>query len=436
MAEQQGDAAAAADAATPAAPGASGEQEEGTTAGEPDRIIKRNGGQGRRLSCRKVLTVDCQSHLIEDLIEEKINPEKPVGGAAHRQHPAAAVQTPGMVLSVWGCESSAASKFEPYFSQKAINFDGELSNMQHYVGLMSHRGHKPDMPNQDEFFVLAREETLLFGVLDGHGPEGHVVAHFAQEHLPTMVTERIRSASSAAPEAWRGAVGTAFEELKVKLGQDLQSEAHYSGTTTTLLMLDRDPNSDSAAEPPLEEQEVDARLRRPMRLRCAYLGDSIAVAAKRRSKAEQWEIKLLTIIHRPDRVDEAARIYAMGGHVSTPEPDSPPCATARLCTPEWHLAMSRSMGDFHAVPYGLSGEPEFSEDYQLEAGFEHIILACSDGVWDVIPPAQAVQLVGRYPPSDAQMAVDKLVAKAQLRWQETGDVVDDITALLVWPTSE
>ncbi|CAJ1458575.1 unnamed protein product [Effrenium voratum] len=52
----------------------------------------------------------------------------------------------------------------------------------------------------------------------------------------------------------------------------------------------------------------------------------------------------------------------------------------------------------------------------------------------VMPQLQAVNLIGKYPQAEAQSAVEKLVSKAQLRWQEQGDVVDDITALVLWPT--
>merc|ERR1719272_1290450 len=93
------------------------------------------------------------------------------------------------------------------------------------------------------------------------------------------------------------------------------------------------------------------------------------------------------------------------------------------------------MGDFHATPHGLSSEPEIGTEVLLKECDEHIILACSDGVWDVIPPLQACQIAAKFRPDEVQKAAEKIVQKAQVRWQEmTGDCVDDITVILVRPS--
>mmetsp|Transcript_12649 Transcript_12649/g.39507 ORF Transcript_12649/g.39507 Transcript_12649/m.39507 type:complete len:212 (+) Transcript_12649:2-637(+) len=195
---------------------------------------------------------------------------------------------------------------------------------------------------------------------------------------------------------------------------ELGAKAENSGTTATLLMLDEPGNGTLGGS---------------MRLRCAFLGDSIAVWARRKTRSSAWEVTQLTDIHRPDREDEAKRIMLAGGRVSLGQGREP----SRLITPEWGLAMSRSIGDFHALPYGLSNAPEFAAEVTLEPDYEHMILACSDGVWDMIEPKQAVKFVGRFSPDEAQVAVERLVSKAQRRWQETEAIVDDITAVLIWP---
>jgi serine/threonine protein phosphatase PrpC len=298
----------------------------------------------------------------------------------------------------------------PFFSQKSTFFDGDFSRMRHRVGVESHRGQKPESPNQDDFFLLARRERVLLGVLDGHGLEGHEISHFAQERLPALIMERLRGDS----EAWEDAVNQSVADLVGLSKTHFEGKADYSGTTITIVMLDRAGGATSG----------------PIRLRCAFLGDSIAVSARRRAKSEPWQVTTLTDIHRPDREDEKKRILEVGGKLFvSPEPD----ATARLLTPECYLAMSRSFGDFHAVPFGLSSEPEFWAG-ELTPDHDSFVLVASDGVWDVISPAQAVQLVGKYPPEEAQTAVERLVSKAKMRWQTKKDVVDDITAILIWPS--
>jgi len=365
---------------------------------------------------RRRLTVECSRRLIDDFIEDKKQNCKP------QQHPAQSIQTPGAVLSVWGAATGECDKFLPYFAQKPVNFDGEISSMKHRMGICSHRGFKPDSPNQDDFFALSRDDSLLFGVLDGHGSNGHDVSHWAQEHLPTLIMERLRQS----PDAWDKVVATSIRDLCTRAREELASKAISSGTTVTLAMLDQ------VGAKYCSETNTAAALGdvpRPMRLRCAFLGDSVAVHAKRKGRSSPWQVASLVDIHRPDRVDEKARIEAAGGIVRAARDGGP----ARLITREWGLAMSRSFGDFGAVPFGLSSEPEFAAEVTLDLDHEHLVLACSDGVWDVISPAQAVKFVGKFRPEEAQLAVERLVTKAQLRWQETEDVVDDITAVLVWP---
>jgi len=325
-------------------------------------------------------------------------------------HPAQEIQTPGRVVSVWGAASTDLDRFKPCLARKPMNFEGDFSTMRHSVGVMSHRGLKPDSPNQDDFFILSRPERLLVGVLDGHGPDGHDVSHFGQENLPKLLVEHLRAQLEG---DWSEAVTSVFAKLVAQAKQDIPDKAQRSGSTVSMLSLD----------------QQDGREDNPLRLRGAFVGDSSMVHAWK-PQGGQWEWEMLTNIHKPDRPDEAARIAAAGGKV---QPASSKDTTARLMTPEWNLAMSRSFGDFHASPYGLSSVPEVIKERTLDASCEHLILLCSDGVWDVIPPGQAVNLVGRYRPGEAQKAAEKLVSKAEIRWQETEDVVDDITVILIRP---
>lgn len=385
---------------------------EGTMAEDEKKLIRKAVGlRGRKM------TVECRPHEIADMIEESTQSvsegdggSKSSGHVLSRRHPAQELQTPGAVVSVWGKETEQKDMFAPYFSQKDINFDGELRRVKHHVGVVSHRGHKPDQPNQDEFFMLARADSVLFGVLDGHGHDGHDVAHFAQERLPGNIMEGVRQDS----ESWEPSVKTALEKLCNQAGAEavVTAKADQSGCTMTILMLDCPTKADGS-----------------LRLRCAHLGDSAAVLAKRKSPADSWEVVELTDSHRADREDERMRIEAAGGSVM--EAADGDCA--RLVLDNGTIAVSRAFGDFDAHRSGLSCEPEFANEIILESDCECFILACSDGVWDVMPKAQVVNLLGKFKPEEAQSAVEKLVSKSQLKWQEQGDVVDDITAVLLWP---
>lgn len=370
-------------------------------------VTRRSTSNSGALARTRKLTVECNTRLIGDTIS-KDRTKARRGSFTSKQHPAQACQTPGLVMSVWGSDTTESDHFAPYFSQKHSHFDGELRSMSHRIGVLSHRGKKPHYPNQDDFFVLARAESLLFGVLDGHGPDGHDIAHYAQESLPGFFVERLRQGSLS----WDQIVHASFGDLISHLQHELTEKAECSGSTVSVAMLDREDGGG------------------PFRLRGAFLGDSTVVHGWRTSPEGSWEVEHLTNIHRPDREDEYARITSAGGEVHMPEGEG---FAARLVTPAWKLSMSRAAGDFHAVPFGLSSQPELMTEVHFDEESEHVILCCSDGVWDVLPPVQAVNFVSRFPPEDAQLAVERLVTKAQRRWQESEEVVDDITAILIWP---
>jgi len=115
-----------------------------------------------------------------------------------------------------------------------------------------------------------------------------------------------------------------------------------------------------------------------------------------------WEAMELTDPHKPDRADELDRIQRCGGRVQMPGEDEPD-GVPRLICPNAEIAMSRSMGDFQAASVGLVSEAEIGKEVLLKECDEHIILACSDGVWDVFLPCRPF----RYAPSSSQMMLRK-----------------------------
>merc|ERR1719362_2749374 len=81
---------------------------------------------------------------------------------------------------------------------------------------------------------------------------------------------------------------------------------------------------------------------------------------------------------------------------------------------------------------GVIAEPEVTE-LQITPD-DHIVLLCSDGVWEFIRPDEAVRLVSEYSPLQAMVAVERLAKEAWDRWilEESSSVVDDITIVLVY----
>jgi len=352
------------------------------------------------------LTIDVKIDMLAD------EPDHPDSCLSRLSHPAAADLTPGLVSSIWGSKSSERDMFQPFFSGKAMHFDGaeNFRNVPHSIGLCCQRGQKPHSPNQDDFFVLNRKEWLFVGVMDGHGPLGHEVSHFAQEFLPKHILDRFIPTHD-----WTASVGQGFHDVIKQMRDQMFSKAHQSGTTASVALLSRNSSLEGA-----------------MQLRTAFVGDSSIVYASRKPGCSSWEVKQLGSDHRPDREDEYDRIVGCGGEV---RPSSSPKSPPRLVSDIGNLAMSRSLGDFGAEPKGLCHEPETPPTVVLDEGLEHIILICSDGVWDVFEASSAIQLVAKFKPMETQKAAEKLVSKSQSRWKEMneGGLVDDITAILVRP---
>eukprot|EP00930_Biecheleria_cincta_P043991 TRINITY_DN30178_c0_g1_i2.p1 TRINITY_DN30178_c0_g1~~TRINITY_DN30178_c0_g1_i2.p1 ORF type:complete len:491 (-),score=96.36 TRINITY_DN30178_c0_g1_i2:78-1433(-) len=332
-------------------------------------------------------------------------------------HPAVDCCTPGAVASVWG-KCSDQDKYQPFFSGKSMNFDrlSSFGDLPFEIGIHCQRGHKTHIPNQDDFFVLQREGWLLCGVADGHGQYGHEVSHFVQEHLPKSILSRFKPGLASADE-WRTSAVGAFEDVVSKMKQDIPTKCQESGATASVVCLSR--------------QEGGAT----SKLRTAHVGDSTVVYARKASADPSWEVRLVTRNHRPDREDEMRRIKQSNGEVVFSEHANQP---PRLRVPSGDMAVSRAFGDIDAVEFGLSSEPEVEDENILEDKDEHLVLVCSDGVWDVFEPQEAVNMVAKFAADDSQRAAERLAAKSQSRWQQQGSagVIDDITVILIRPKRE
>jgi serine/threonine protein phosphatase PrpC len=160
------------------------------------------------------------------------------------------------------------------------------------------------------------------------------------------------------------------------------------------------------------------------------VGDSRAVLARKQSDG-QWEAINLTQDQNPDLPQEQERIEEMGGFVSPP-PE--PGLSARVwldyeCT-QIGLAMARSIGDHAVKPIGVIAEPVVSF-HEIKSDDEFVILA-SDGVWEFVSSAEAVQVVAENLHKGATKACRALIETAAAKWHdEEGDYRDDITALVI-----
>ncbi|KAI8463900.1 MAG: phosphatase 2C-like domain-containing protein [Monoraphidium minutum] len=281
------------------------------------------------------------------------------------------------------------------------------------VASLSRAGREPGYKktNQDACFAydtFLSEGEGLFGAMDGHGPNGHMVSAFVRQNLPTALAEQL--AGGAAPPA---ALSAAF--LSVDAGLAASGvDCELSGTTTCVAHL------------------------KGAHLTTAWVGDSRAVLARVAADGgagggSSGLIAFdLTADHKPTNPGERERILSCNGRVERLMDEmGQPMGPHRVWLPyAWvpGLAMSRALGDQLAHQVGVSSEPDTTQlDITREDAF---LIMASDGVWEFISSQEAVDLVAAC--DTVEEACRTLVDEAYTRWLEEEDgVVDDVTVVIV-----
>jgi serine/threonine protein phosphatase PrpC len=263
------------------------------------------------------------------------------------------------------------------------------------IGLVCKKGLKPESPNQDSYSLLKTETFTLYGVFDGHGPNGHDVSNFVVKHL-FMIFLKCENHLTQ-PEA---ALKYAFETIQESLGAESTINAEMSGSTCTVVFQ------------PLDRKEITV----------AHVGDSRAIMMLRGGACQD-----LTEDHKPNLPGEKERIEKAGGRVVFDG-----YFNHRVFTRDGRggLNMSRALGDTVAHKAGVTATPE-TKTVQL-TGKEEALIICTDGVWEFIESEEAVKLVHKYPRDKVQSAAEELAKQSWDKWIEDsdGEVSDDITAII------
>lgn len=249
----------------------------------------------------------------------------------------------------------------------------------------------------------------MYGVFDGHGQQGHAVSNFAKENFPKIIIKdrRLRTAET------KPMLHDVFKKMQslVRTADRMKKiSAQLSGTTCSLAI----------------HNHIDDTLT------IAHVANSTVVLGsfideqKSRLAATQ-----LTRNHRPEMPDERARIEKNGGRIVFDGHASHRVYANRGRYPG--ITMSRSIGDLLGhQDAGITCEPEVTT-VQLKP-LDHMLLLCSDGVWDVITPEEAVNIMSEFNATTGMQAADKLAQEAWDRWnrEEGGAYVDDITVIVVF----
>jgi len=246
----------------------------------------------------------------------------------------------------------------------------------------------------------------LYAVFDGHGKNGHYVSNYVKESIPKLIIRDPRFKTDDMKEMFVD-VFKCMQNVVCLADKMQKISALRSGTTATVCIHDR--------------------LRKKLHL--AHVADSTAVLLS--GSGENLVANALTRDHKPQLEGERQRIEESGGRVVFDGYANYRVYVKGARHPG--LNMSRCIGDLNGhADCGLSCEPEVLElDLKEE---DHMLLLCSDGVWEFISPQQSVDIVKHFSSDMAMQAAENLAKEAWARWikEEDGSVVDDITALVVF----
>ena len=264
----------------------------------------------------------------------------------------------------------------------------------------------PRKLNQDRYWNDDLHGTGMkyIGVADGHGMNGHGIAELVKNQLP-----RLLSIQPALADDPKSALVKAHSEMDTSIKKS-GIETSFSGTTSTSVLISG------------------------TKLLCANLGDSRALLGYS-DKGIDWRLKQLSRDHKPDDGEEKARIIAAGGRVMSYKGANgisigPPRVWLKNQDSPG-LAMSRSFGDSVASTVGVSTEPEITE-YNMGPS-DKIIIVASDGVWEFLSNEEVMTIVSaHYRKGNTELAVEQLCARARYRWQDEEEVIDDITAVILF----
>eukprot|EP00428_Durinskia_dybowskii_P015482 CAMPEP_0170215822 /NCGR_PEP_ID=MMETSP0116_2-20130129/7550_1 /TAXON_ID=400756 /ORGANISM="Durinskia baltica, Strain CSIRO CS-38" /LENGTH=366 /DNA_ID=CAMNT_0010466403 /DNA_START=33 /DNA_END=1133 /DNA_ORIENTATION=- len=276
------------------------------------------------------------------------------------------------------------------------------------IGFACRRGRKPgtQTPNQDSWALYWEPDMIsACGVFDGHGEKGHIVSDYVKQAL----MRKVLSLEHNEADDVETSVEACYQQVQRSLASQPRLGTDMSGTTATVVVYDHGSE----------------------RLMCSHVGDSAAVLLKQHPTSERFVAERLTRDHKPNLPDEQERIERHGRVVF----DGYCHRVMTKQSMEPGLNMSRSLGDMRAHTLcGVSSTPEVL--VRTVTRQDRAILVCSDGVWEVMSPQEAVDIVQRFGRQQAMEAAKSLADEAVRRWLRgtKGRKADDVTVVLAVET--
>lgn len=270
----------------------------------------------------------------------------------------------------------------------------------------------------------------LFSVFDGHGPEGAHVSHFVREQYHESLGEAYQDVLQARVAALAGnSAANSSKKAASVVSCDIISDTFVRAARCVTEKL-----TASGMDISVSGTTAVAMLVCDRDVFLANIGDSRAVIAQFNEIENQYILHCETRDHKPDAPDERQRIEANNGRVFE-------WGSFRVWLQDVDmpgLAMSRSFGDAVAKTVGVTSDPDVTIVDRVSFGRKSnpsFAVLASDGVWEFMTSDECIAFVSECIMSrkmNAQETCNALVSEAYERWNAEEDVVDDITAAVVF----
>jgi len=297
--------------------------------------------------------------------------------------------------------------------------------------------------NQDASIILKNvfdiEDYDIYGIMDGHGSNGHLVSNFVknkikeyfnnpktykfkksekEENLDTKVNNFIEFYDKLKNNNYE--IIKNFYTITNKELYDQKFDVHFSGTTCVLVF------------------------KLGKKIICSNVGDSRAILVERNFSFDEktneittkYEIIELSHDHKPNNKEEKERIEKAGGEVEqefeneTDEKSNLPFRVWKKGCDYPGLSLSRSLGDKIAEEIGVISEPDFIE-VEINRYSKYIIMG-SDGVFEYLSNNEIIEISKKYLNNDnLQLACDIIVEKEAELFKQKENRVDDITINII-----
>ena len=292
--------------------------------------------------------------------------------------------------------------------------------------------------NQDNSIILCDvcdiENYCIYGIMDGHGSNGHLVSSFVKEKIKEYFTDKkiyrkkkLNKAVSSkevknSDKIYVKLIHNDYEIIKnfyKKVNDDLYNtkfDVHFSGTTCVLLF------------------KVGTKII------CSNVGDSRAILVKEniniKNTDTNYEFIELSHDHKPENKEERERIEKLGGEVAQEYligSEDKPTGPFRVWCKGYDypgIAISRSLGDKIAELIGVIADPDILE-FDLDDNSKYIIMG-SDGLFDYLSNNEIMNIGSPFlNENNLDKACLEIVEQSAKVFKEKEKRIDDITINII-----